>query len=576
MNIIWKYLKPHQKTLYFSLFLAVINQVFSLLDPQLFRILVDSYANNAQSLQADDFFRGVLYVILGLVGVALVSRIAKNFQDYYVNVIVSRMGTKLYSDSVDHALSVPFQVFEDHRSGEILRRMQKAREDIQNLIKSLINTLFLALVGIVFVLIYAFYISWIIGLLFFSLIPIIGLSNYFLSLRIKKVQSKIVAEQIALSGNTTETLRNIELVKSLGLKDQEINRLNLTNDQILNLDLQKVKILRTLSFIQGTILNSARAVINLVMMWMIYQGIISLGEFFSLLIYSFFIFTPLSELGNFFTSYQEAMASVKQLDEILQIPVEKKPKMPPVIDKIKKISFDNISFGYEKNRPVLSNINIEITSGNSVAFVGPSGSGKSTLVKLLVGLYQPVSGKILINNQNLTAIDIEKFRSKVGFVTQETQLFAGTIRENLLFVNPKATKKQCLQVIKNASADNIINRGREGLNTRIGEGGLKLSGGERQRMAIARALLRDPSILIFDEATSDLDSLTEREITGTIKSIAKKHPELITIMIAHRLSTIMHADMIYVLEKGLVVEKGKHLDLINMKGLYAAMWRQQT
>jgi ATP-binding cassette subfamily B protein len=206
--------------------------------------------------------------------------------------------------------------------------------------------------------------------------------------------------------------------------------------------------------------------------------------------------------------------------------------------------------------------------------VGPSGSGKTTLVKLIVGLYQPLKGIISYNKIPNNKIDIDTVRSQIGFVTQDTQLFAGTIRENLLFVNPNATDAMCMESLEKAACQSLLSRAEKGLDTVIGEGGVKVSGGEKQRLSIARALLRKPKLLVFDEATSSLDSITEEEISRTVQSIseAKEH---ITVLIAHRLSTIMHADRIYVLEKGLIVESGSHENLIDQKGLYAAMWRQQ-
>jgi len=202
------------------------------------------------------------------------------------------------------------------------------------------------------------------------------------------------------------------------------------------------------------------------------------------------------------------------------------------------------------------------------------GSGKSTLMKLLVGLYRPQEGKILYNNLDETEIHFDDLRNQIGFVTQDTQLFSGTIRENLMFVNPKATEEELLDALDKASCNYLLSRAEKGVDTMIGEGGLKLSGGEKQRLSIARALIRKPKLLIFDEATSSLDSLTEEEITDTIRTISSANDQ-ITILIAHRLSTIMHADRIYVLEKGEVVETGAHADLLSEKGLYYAMWRQQ-
>jgi ATP-binding cassette, subfamily B, bacterial len=224
--------------------------------------------------------------------------------------------------------------------------------------------------------------------------------------------------------------------------------------------------------------------------------------------------------------------------------------------------------------PALGDISFDMHSGQTVAFVGPSGAGKSTLVKLLVGLYRPQTGRILYDGHPHDTVDIETLRGRIGFVTQDTQLFSGTIRENLLFVRPEATDAECLDVLRQAACDPLLERGQKGLETVIGEGGMKLSGGEKQRLAIARALLRRPHLLVFDEATSSLDSLTEEDISQTIRQVARGR-SVMTILIAHRLSTVLHADRIHVLERGHIVEQGRHAELLEQKGLYYAMWRQQ-
>jgi ATP-binding cassette subfamily B protein len=285
----------------------------------------------------------------------------------------------------------------------------------------------------------------------------------------------------------------------------------------------------------------------------------------------------LSDLGIVVAQYQEAKASNEKLEEIINIPPQIKPENAVNIDRVKNIEFKNVRFSYNENFDAsVENININIKSGETLAFVGPSGSGKTTLIKLILGLYHPTKGHILINGIDSQKVDYDSFRRKIGLVSQDTQLFAGTIRENLLFVNPKASDDECLRVLKQASVTNIIERGGKGLDTKIGEGGIKISGGEKQRLAIARALLRNPEILIFDEATSNLDSLTEKEITNTIEEIIKNNPNMIIVLVAHRLSTIAHADKIIVLEKGEISEIGSHKGLIKKKGLYAALWRQQS
>jgi len=365
------------------------------------------------------------------------------------------------------------------------------------------------------------------------------------------------------------------LVKSLGLTEQEVKRLNVNTYRILGLELRKVKSIRALSFIQGTMVNALRQIITFTLLWLIFRDVITTGQMIALQFYSFFIFGPLQEIGNIIISYREAEASLNNFDSLMKRTVEPKPASPKRVGTIRELEFINVSFQHQTAQfKALDDISFDVKKGETIAFVGPSGSGKSTLVKLLVGLYRPKEGTILYNNLDGHHIDFDELRTQIGFVTQDTQLFAGTIKENLIFVKPEAGDEEILDALYKASCQNLLTRAEKGIHTVIGEGGLKLSGGEKQRLSIARSLLRHPHLLIFDEATSSLDSITEEEITSTIKNISKEK-EQITVLIAHRLSTIMHADRIHVLERGQIVETGTHHELIEEKGLYYAMWRQQ-
>jgi ATP-binding cassette subfamily B protein len=311
------------------------------------------------------------------------------------------------------------------------------------------------------------------------------------------------------------------------------------------------------------------------MLYLIFTREITVGQFFSLFIYSFFIFGPLQELGNIINVYREAEVSLGKFEEILNIPPEPTPVNPERVTSLDRLTFEAVSFRHQSaSFSALTDISFDARRGDTIAFVGPSGSGKTTLVKLLVGLYRPQSGDIRYNGHSMTRVDLNQLRERIGFVTQDTQLFSGSIRENLLFVNPSASDEECLTVLRQAACDGLLARADRGLHTVIGEGGVKVSGGEKQRLSIARALLRRPHLLVFDEATSSLDSLTEEEISETIREVAESQ-HVITILIAHRLSTIMHADRIFVLERGRVVESGSHEQLLEQKGLYYAMWRQQ-
>lgn len=575
MHLFYQYLKKYWKVCIGVLVLASVNQIFSLLDPLIFRHIIDDYATKFGEYSKAEFFSGVFKLLLLGIGVAFVSRVAKNFQDYFLNSVTQKVGRDLYTDGVKHSLDLPYLVFEDKRSGETLSILQKVRGDTEKFIASFINILFISLIGFIYVIIYAWTVYWGIALVYFLTVPILGIISYFLSNKVKTIQKVILAETTNLSGSTTESLRNIMLVKSLGLAEQEINRLNTSTDKILDLELTKLRYIRSISFIQGTVINLLRSLILLFMLYLIFAQVITFGQFFSLFIYSFFVFGPLQEIGNVVTNYRDTQVSLKKFKEIMDTPVEVEPVNPNTLDHLKNISFENISFKYPSaSTSAIEDISFSVSGGETIAFVGPSGSGKTSLVKMLVGLYTPNSGDLKYNSVSYKNINKNSLRKQIGFVTQDTELFAGTIRDNLLFVRPDATDEECLDALKRSATGSLLERAHAGLDTTIGEGGVKVSGGEKQRLSIARALLRKPNLLIFDEATSSLDSITEEEITATVKEISKSK-EMITVLIAHRLSTIMHADRIYVLEKGKIIETGSHQKLLEEKGLYYAMWREQ-
>ena len=587
MKILLHYLKPYRLIVTVTLLLAGINIGFSLVDPIILGKLVNLAAEQ-QSVKPggkydwDRFFLsfksgelGVLALLLTSITVAMISRIAKAFQDYLLNVITQKFGATVFTEGLQQAMRLPFQEFEDQRSGETLSILQKVRTDTEKFIAAFINILFPVIIGIVFVAVYATTIHSMLPVIYFGGIFLVSFITNKLSKKVKIIQKKIVTQTNSLAGATTESLRNIELVKSLGLTGQEIQRLNKNTFKILGLELTKVKRVRTVSFVQGTFINTLRQVILFLLMWLIFGNRMNAGELVTMQVFSFFIFGPLQEIGNIILSYREAEASLHNFKELMDKAPEAQPANPMPLGEIRELRFEKVGFRHKTaSQKAIDSISFNVSAGETIAFAGPSGSGKSTLMKLLVGLYRPQEGTILYNNIDENNINFEDLRNQIGFVTQDTQLFSGTIRENLVFVKPDATEADLNESLTKAACHSLMARADKGLDTIIGEGGLKLSGGERQRISIARALLRKPTLLIFDEATSSLDSLTEEEISATMRQISDSKQQ-ITILIAHRLSTIMHADRIYVLEKGLIAETGDHATLIGEKGLYFAMWRQQ-
>jgi len=576
MKLIWKYLRPHKKLILLSLLLAGVAQLLNLIDPVIFGKIIDQYASGKNTQPENQQIRGVIFWLLLALGIALLSKLLKALQDYFTRKAVARFGMNIFNDGLKQTLRLSFQEFEESRSGTTLSVLQKVKTDAERFINSFINVLFSSLVGVGFLIWYSINKNWLLIPVFFVGIILLGSLTGLLSKKIKTVQRSINRQTDAQAGVITESLRNIELVKSLGLTFPEIRRLNEQTRKIFDLEMFKAKRVSFLSFLQGNALNLLKQSILFILLWLIFRKVLSTGELIAMQFISTAIFVPLQDLGNMILLYREADASLRSFDRLMDKPVEKRPEHPVEIGDLNRLRFVDVIFRHKTAQfNAIDGISFSVHTGQTIAFVGPSGSGKSTLVKLLVGLYIPVSGKIYFNDQFSTDIRYNPLRRQIGFVTQDTQLYAGTIRDNMLFVKPGATDDEITEALRKASAAALVAKASHGIYTMLGENGMKLSGGEKQRLSIARALLRQPRLLIFDEATSALDSLTEEDITKTIRGISASKEQM-TILIAHRLSTIMHADTIYVLEKGKISETGSHQELLEQKGLYYALWRQQV
>jgi ATP-binding cassette subfamily B protein len=575
MMILWKYLKPQKRLIVVALVLAGISQLLNLVDPIIFGKIIDDYALNPGNIPENALVTGVLFWLGVAVAVAVLARLTKTYQDYFARLAVQTFGMQIFNDGLKQTLRLSYDEFEDQRSGETLSVLQKVRSDTQTFFNSFINVLFSSFVGIGFLIAYSVTKNWLLVPVFVIGILILGSLTGLLSKKIKTTQRAINRETNEMAGVITESLRNIELVKSLGLTFPEIRRLREQNLKIFNLEMTKVKRVRILTFFQGTTLSILKQSILFILLWLIFHKVLSTGELVSMQFITAIIFVPLQDLGTIIVSYREVEASMSNFDQLMQKPVEERPENPIEIDELNDIRFEEVVFRHKTaHYNAIDGISFHVKTGETIAFVGPSGAGKSTLMKLLAGLYRPLFGEIYFNGQPSSLIRYNPLRRQIGLVTQDPQLFSGTIKENLLFVMADATDGQIVDALHKASCDGILSRSLLGIDALIGEGGMMLSGGEKQRISIARALLRHPRLLIFDEATSALDSLTEEDITNTIRDISTSRDQ-ISLLIAHRLSTILHADVIYVMEAGKIVETGSHQSLLDQKGLYYAMWRQQ-
>jgi ATP-binding cassette subfamily B protein len=575
MKIIWKYLNPFRNWLFLAMGIAAIAQILELIDPIIFGKIIDNFAVSTDGRSEQELIRGVLRLMALAIGIALLARLAHAFTDYFTVLVVQKFGLSIFDEGLKQTLRLPYSEFEETSSGHLLSLLQKVRNDNERFINSFISSVFSALVGVVFLIWYAITKHWALIPVFLIGVVWLGGLTGLLSRKIKNIQRSVIQETNKMSGTITESIRNIEFVKSMGLTWPEIKRLKVFTAKIFNLEMDKVKKIRTLSFLQRSVLLILKESILFILLWLIFRNLLTTGELIAMQFISTRIMFPLQQLGSIILAYREAEASLQIFSNLMQKETEYRPEEPVDIGDIENLRFENVSFRYQKaDHDAIENLSFSAGIGETIAFVGPSGCGKSTLVKLLVGLYPPTRGCIYFDEIPTRDIRYNRLRRQLGFVTQDTQLFSGSIRANLQFVKPDANDEEILDALKKASSMKLVNESPKGLDTLLGEGGKMVSGGEKQRLAIARALVRNPRILIFDEATSALDSLTEEDISDTLREISAGKKQII-LMIAHRLSTIMHADRIYVLEKGKITEVGNHETLLEKKGLYYAMWRQQ-
>lgn len=562
------FMLPRWRLLSVGLALIVVNQAASLVLPWSVKYFIDDVIGE-KDLE-------LLKQILILITVALAVQATTSFLlTRLLSVEAQRLISTMRSNVQKHLLHLPTRFFDNQKSGALVSRVMSDVEGVRNLVGTGLLQMVGGLLGGTVCLYFLIKISWVMTL--FALIPV-GIFG-FVALRafgylrpVFRARGKLNAE---VSGRLTETLNGIRVIKGFNAEEQEYRIF----ESGVNKLFQNVRSsLTTTSMVTSTatfLLGLATVEIMGISGYKILEGGMTTGDFFQYTVFLGYLIAPIVQMSNIGSQLTEAFAGLDRTEELINHPTEDgTPERKNKIGPIKgDIQFRDVNFHYEEGKTVLKDITFDAAAGTVTALVGTSGSGKTTIAGLAASFLTPVSGIVTVDGHDLSKVILSSYRSQLGVVLQDDFLFEGTIRENITFPRPNATPDQVLQAVKAAHVDEFTDRFDNGLDTLIGERGVKLSGGQRQRIAIARAILANPRILILDEATSNLDTESEAFIQESLKTLLRGRT---TFVIAHRLSTIRQADQILVIENGQIVERGRHDELIESKGRYFQLYTYQA
>ena len=563
-HIIW----PRRRLLFLGLFLIVINRAAGLVLPGASKILLDNVIpENDEQL---------LYLLLSGVTLAiLVQSSTAFFLTRLLSVEAQHLISLLRAEVQRHILYLPVRFFDNTKSGALVSRIMIDVEGVRNLVGTGFVQMFggvLTAIASLVLLLKINAMMTLYTLLPLSLFGLVSLKAFGYIRPIFRERGKINAE---VTGRLTESLGGIRVIKGFNAEKQEVRVFERGVDRIFN-NVKKSLTATSLVTSSSTLLLGLASVgIMGLGASMIMSGDLSVGDLFAFTLYLGFLIAPIVQMGNIGSQITEAFAGLDRTDEILSLkPEHAEPSRTITLDEVQgDIRFEDVDFSYEEGNPVLTGISFEAPAGSVTALVGSSGSGKTTIAGLAASFLKPNGGKILIDGQDLSRVTLDSYRSRLGVVLQDDFLYEGTIRENILFARSEASTTELSESVAAAHVSEFTDRFDEGLDTLIGERGVKLSGGQKQRVTIARALLADPRILILDEATSNLDTESELYIQQSLDQLLKGRT---TFVIAHRLSTIRRADQILVVEDGEIVERGRHDELIEAKGRYYQLYTYQA
>jgi ATP-binding cassette, subfamily B, bacterial HlyB/CyaB len=564
----WKPFWQYRSTLFQIVLISLLIQIFGLVTPLFTQVILDKVVVQKSLPTLHAFSIGL--VLFGLWRIGLTT-VRQYLLDYFSN----RMNLTLVSGFISHALMLPLQFFEDRQVGDIITRVQENNKVQMFLIRQAVSTWLDSTMAIVYLGL-MFYYNWRLTLLVIGLIPPIVILTLFATPFLRRISREVFSEAAEQNSLLVEMMTGIGTVKTAAAEREIRWRWEDRFTGLLNAQFGGQKLANGLQAVGG-IINSLGST---ALLWygasLVIQDQLTIGQFvaFNMLIGN--VISPVLSLVGLWDEFQEVLISVERLNDVFLAKPEETPGrpmliMPPVQGEVR---FEDVTFRYDQgeDRNTLQNLSFTVQPGQTIAIVGRSGSGKSTLVRLLQGLYHPVKGRILIDGHDIRHVSPQSFRSQLGVVPQECFLFSGTILDNIRLYRPEFILEQVVEVAKLAEANSFIQELPLGYSTKVGERGSNLSGGQRQRVAIARALLGDPAILILDEATSSLDTESERRFQQNLARISRGRTAFI---IAHRLSTVRHADRILVLDKGVLTEQGTHEELVANRGLYYHLAQQQ-
>ena len=560
---ILKYAKPYIKSLIFAFLCLALTSLINLVLP----LIVRNMINAVIVLKNNEMLDSLAWDLIIIIGLQAAFAVTHN---YIFGFVGHRMTTDFRIEFFSHIQSLSLRFFQERRVGEILSRMSNDISVIQNALVTIPVALLRQSITLLGALAIILYLNWkLTGLILLILPPLMIFARVFgrrLKVFSEKLQDHVAQAVVVLE----EVMSSIKIVKSFTREPYERNRFQEKIETAFERAVDKLKI----SAFFGPFILGLTFLVSALLIWyggyQVMRGATTPGELAAFFLYALIIAGPIGTFVRLYTQIQEARGAIQRVYEILDTePIVQNPENPVSLENITgSIQFENVSFGYQ-DTGVIHDVSFDVLPGQTVALVGPSGAGKSTIIKLLLRFFDPNSGTIRLDGHDIRTLDRKSFLSQIGLVPQETLLFGGTVRENILYGKLDATEAELEEAAQKANAHEFITNMEKGYDTIVGEKGTKLSGGERQRIAIARAILKDPKILVLDEATSSLDNRSESLIQEGLETLMAHRT---TFIVAHRLSTIHKADQIIVLDKGCIVETGQHENLMNNKGLYHTLY----